>query len=77
MATVTKPIAPSPGWMRALPAGPDARVKITEEYLGWFVDLRGDLRGSTGSLPPRLSRDSRRLRMNGQARLECPPSPSA
>jgi hypothetical protein len=26
------PIAPSPSWMRALPPGPDVRVKITEEY---------------------------------------------
>ena len=25
-------IAPSPGWLRALPPGPDARVKITEAY---------------------------------------------
>src|SRR5882672_12156428 len=25
-------IQPSPGWTRAMPAGPDARVKITEEY---------------------------------------------
>ena len=25
-------IAPSPGWTRALPPGPDARVKITEAY---------------------------------------------
>ncbi len=25
-------IMPSPGWTRALPPGPDARVKITEEY---------------------------------------------
>ncbi|MGC4016480.1 MAG: DUF1214 domain-containing protein [Luteolibacter sp.] len=27
-----EPISPSPGWSRALPDGPDARVKITEEY---------------------------------------------
>jgi hypothetical protein len=27
-----QPIATSPGWERAMPAGPDARVKITEEY---------------------------------------------
>ena len=26
------PISPSPGWIRALPPGPDTRVKITEEY---------------------------------------------
>jgi Protein of unknown function (DUF1254) len=26
------PIAPSPGWTRVLPPGPDARTKITEEY---------------------------------------------
>ena len=26
-------VAPSPGWARALPPGPDARVKITEEYV--------------------------------------------
>jgi hypothetical protein len=26
------PISASPGWARALPGGPDARVKITEEY---------------------------------------------
>src|SRR4029434_3351567 len=26
------PISPSPGWVRALPSGPDTRVKITEEY---------------------------------------------
>jgi hypothetical protein len=26
------PIAPSPGWTRAMPPGPDARTKITEEY---------------------------------------------
>ena len=26
------PISPSPGWVRALPPGPDTRVKITEEY---------------------------------------------
>jgi hypothetical protein len=26
------PIAPSPGWSRALPSGPDTRSKITEEY---------------------------------------------
>jgi hypothetical protein len=26
------PILPSPGWIRALPPGPDTRVKITEEY---------------------------------------------
>jgi hypothetical protein len=25
-------VTPSPGWTRAMPAGPDARVKITEEY---------------------------------------------
>src|SRR5215813_11557937 len=25
-------ISPSPGWLRALPPGPDTRVKITEEY---------------------------------------------
>jgi hypothetical protein len=27
-----QPLAPSPSWTRALPPGPDARVKITEEY---------------------------------------------
>lgn len=27
-----QPLPPSPGWTRALPAGPDARVKITEAY---------------------------------------------
>ena len=27
-------IPPSPSWTRALPAGPDTRVKITEEYAG-------------------------------------------
>ncbi|QJE98829.1 DUF1254 domain-containing protein [Luteolibacter luteus] len=27
-----EPIGPSPSWNRALPKGPDARVKITEEY---------------------------------------------
>jgi hypothetical protein len=26
------PISPSPGWIRALPPGPDTRAKITEEY---------------------------------------------
>jgi hypothetical protein len=26
------PIPPSPGWVLALPPGPDTRVKITEEY---------------------------------------------
>ena len=26
------PVQPSPGWSRALPSGPDTRVKITEEY---------------------------------------------
>src|SRR5207244_6394873 len=26
------PDTPSPGWARAMPPGPDARVKITEEY---------------------------------------------
>ena len=25
-------LTPSPGWTRAMPSGPDARVKITEEY---------------------------------------------
>jgi len=25
-------VHPSPGWMRAMPPGPDTRVKITEEY---------------------------------------------
>src|SRR5216684_4144617 len=25
-------VTPSPGWTRAMPPGPDARVKITEEY---------------------------------------------
>jgi hypothetical protein len=27
-----QPLPPSPEWARAMPAGPDARVKITEEY---------------------------------------------
>jgi hypothetical protein len=27
-----QPLPPSPGWTRALPPGPDPRVKITEEY---------------------------------------------
>ena len=27
-----QPLPPSPGWTRALPTGPDTRVKITEEY---------------------------------------------
>src|SRR5580698_6828433 len=27
-----QPLPPSPGWTRALPPGPDARVKITEAY---------------------------------------------
>src|SRR5580692_8551750 len=27
-----QPLPPSPGWDRAMPAGPDARVKITEAY---------------------------------------------
>jgi hypothetical protein len=27
-----QPLPPSPGWTRALPPGPDTRVKITEEY---------------------------------------------
>jgi hypothetical protein len=27
-----QPLPPSPSWARALPTGPDARVKITEEY---------------------------------------------
>lgn len=27
-----QPLPPSPGWARALPSGPDARVKITEAY---------------------------------------------
>ena len=27
-----QPLPPSPGWTRALPPGPDLRVKITEEY---------------------------------------------
>src|SRR5882724_11833535 len=26
-------VPPSPGWTRAMPSGPDARVKITEEYV--------------------------------------------
>jgi hypothetical protein len=26
------PTAPSPGWSRAIPPGPDSRVKITEAY---------------------------------------------
>src|ERR1700683_903098 len=25
-------LSPSPGWVRAMPPGPDARVKITEPY---------------------------------------------
>ena len=28
----SQPLQPSPGWSRAMPPGPDARVKITEEY---------------------------------------------
>src|SRR5262245_36779714 len=28
----TQSIAPSPSWLRALPPGPDTRVKITEDY---------------------------------------------
>src|SRR5437762_923945 len=28
----SQPLQPSPGWNRAMPPGPDARVKITEEY---------------------------------------------
>ena len=31
-APVPTAMLPSPGWARALPPGPDARVKITEEY---------------------------------------------
>lgn len=27
-----EPLPPSPGWGRALPPGPDVRVKITEAY---------------------------------------------
>ena len=27
-----QPLPPSPDWARALPQGPDARIKITEEY---------------------------------------------
>ena len=27
-----QPLEPSPGWVRAMPSGPDATVKITEEY---------------------------------------------
>ena len=27
-----QPLPPSPDWRRAMPPGPDARVKITEEY---------------------------------------------
>src|SRR5271170_1310003 len=27
-----QPITPSPGWARAMPPGPDVRVKVTEEY---------------------------------------------
>jgi hypothetical protein len=34
LAAAQNPIAGSPGWDRALPAGPDTRVKITEEYAG-------------------------------------------
>lgn len=32
MASGQAPIAASPGWTKALPAGPDTRVKITEAY---------------------------------------------
>jgi hypothetical protein len=28
----SQPLQPSPGWDRAMPPGPDTRVKITEEY---------------------------------------------
>jgi hypothetical protein len=30
--TQAQSVTPSPGWTRAMPPGPDARVKITEEY---------------------------------------------
>lgn len=30
--SVTSDVAPSPNWSRAMPPGPDTRVKITEEY---------------------------------------------
>jgi hypothetical protein len=30
--TYAENLAPSPGWARAMPSGPDARVKITEPY---------------------------------------------
>lgn len=31
-AIAQTPLVPSPGWTRAMPPGPDTRVKITEEY---------------------------------------------
>jgi len=31
--SVTSDVAPSPNWSRAMPPGPDRRVKITEEYV--------------------------------------------
>jgi hypothetical protein len=32
LAQAQTPLQPSPSWLRALPTGPDTRVKITEEY---------------------------------------------
>ena len=32
LAQAQMPLQPSPSWLRALPTGPDTRVKITEEY---------------------------------------------
>lgn len=32
VSSAQTPISPSPGWSRALPPGPDTRVRITEEY---------------------------------------------
>jgi hypothetical protein len=31
-AALSTEVTPSPNWSRAMPPGPDARVKITEEY---------------------------------------------
>jgi hypothetical protein len=39
-----QPLPPSPNWTRAMPTGPDARVKFTEDYArhvardGWESD---------------------------------------
>ena len=59
-------LAPSPSWTRALPAGPDRRVKITEEYAKhvWFVPA---------ALPPQKTATTNRLKMADWAEATAPP----